>query len=53
MSKKEPPKSKKDKCLECGHRFCEICHTELISNEQDMCSLCASSKEHLGDLGWE
>ena len=42
-------------CLDCGRqtRLCEDCKIELVSHEHGLCSLCASSKEHIRGLGWE
>ena len=34
-------------------RLCELCGIELFSNEKGYCSLCVSSGEHIGDLGWD
>ena len=41
-------------CEECGENIgCVECNTELISNEETLCSLCVSATEHVGDIVWE
>ena len=47
-------------CHNCGTVYdghcdcsCSNCGVKLMSNESKMCSLCVSSSEHVGDLGWD
>lgn len=39
-------------CNECGSRLCNECGAVLSPMERKVCSLCTSSTEHAGDLGW-
>ena len=45
-------------CCECGRQaegnYCKSCGEKLDPIEHaGLCSLCMSSEEHIGDLGWD